>query len=344
MRCRELSNFELELIIRDEDDRFFCVCTSKKDLEEWQVSQESSVSNLVKDRLYALENPRASFLGFSIDQNWIMGVLNVTPDSFSDGGAYESIDDAVAVGIEMSANGADIIDVGGESTRPGSEPISLETELSRVIPVVKGLVKSGIKVSVDTRRPQVMRQAAELGAILWNDVTALREFPDSLSVAAELSTPVILMHMQGNPKSMQVKPAYTAASFDIFDWLEERINICQNAGIKSERIIIDPGIGFGKTLEHNLDILSNLEIFHGLGYPIAIGLSRKSFIGELVDESKPEKRLAGSLAGMFHCLDKGIHIIRVHDTKDSHQLLTIYKAIKGYKKEYANDYRDGFQL
>ena len=257
----------------------------------------------------------------------IQGVLNVTPDSFSDGGSIKNVDDAVSVALQMMAAGADIIDIGGESTKPGAKPVSITAEKERVIPVIKKLASKGVPISVDTRNAEVMAAATDAGALIINDVSALEHDESSIEVVRESGVPVILMHAQGTPETMQENPQYEDVLLDIYDYLEARIAVCVKAGIPTEKIIIDPGIGFGKTVEHNLKILANISIFHGLGVPILIGTSRKSFIGKVTGQEQAVKRLSGSIASAQVCLDQGVQVVRVHDVEETAQALSIWNAV-----------------
>ncbi len=258
----------------------------------------------------------------------LMGILNVTPDSFSDGGRFSSAGDAIAAGQAMCEAGAHLIDVGGESTRPGADPVSEDEELSRVLPVIAGLAAdSKCPLSIDSRKAKVLKAAHEAGASLLNDVSALSHDPESLNVAAQTGAPVVLMHAKGEPKNMQVDPYYDDVLLDVYDFLEERVKACEEAGIPRRHIIIDPGFGFGKTLEHNLELLNGLTLFHGLGCLLLVGLSRKRFIGVLDRDASPENRLAGSLAAMVSALSQGVQIFRVHDVDEARQALRVFEAI-----------------
>ena len=220
----------------------------------------------------------------------IQGIVNVTPDSFSDGGETLNTELAIKRAILLDKQGADILDVGGESTRPGAEPVSVDAELSRVIPVVEALADRGLCVSVDTRKAQVMKLAIQAGASIVNDVSALEGDPESMDVIAASSASVILMHMQGQPKNMQNSPVYKDVVVEVQDYLSSRVQACQRAGIDKKRIALDPGIGFGKTYEHNLTLLKNLSSLTVLGRPIVLGVSRKSFIGKISNENDPQRR------------------------------------------------------
>ncbi|MFB2733854.1 dihydropteroate synthase [Shewanella mangrovisoli] len=259
----------------------------------------------------------------------VMGILNVTPDSFSDGGKFSSFELACQHADEMVAQGALIIDIGGESTRPGAADVTVEDELARVIPLVEYVAKHhDVWISVDTSKPEVMRQAVNAGAHLINDVRALLE-PGALETAAQLNVPICLMHMQGAPRSMQTAPEYQDLVADVSEFLRERIQACIDAGIPRERLLIDPGFGFGKTLEHNYELLAKLERFEQFELPILIGLSRKSMIGNLLARPTSE-RLAGSLAGAMIAAQKGAHIIRVHDVPETVDVLKVLQATQAY--------------
>ena len=261
----------------------------------------------------------------------VMGILNVTPDSFSDGGKYDSTERAVNRAHEMEQEGADVIDVGGESTRPGAKTVTEKEEISRVLPVIKKLVrKIKIPISIDTYKPVVAKAALDEGASIINDITALRYGGKTMAqAAARHGAAVILMHMLGTPRTMQRSPRYDDVIADISGFLKERIVFAEASGIKRGQIFIDPGIGFGKTVEHNLEILKRLKEFKGLGAPIVIGLSRKYFIGQTLGGIAAQERLAGSLAGNFWAAFNGANILRVHDVKENVQALKILKAIKG---------------
>ncbi len=257
----------------------------------------------------------------------IMGIINVTPDSFSDGGQFFDPGIAVEHGLSLWRAGADILDVGGESTRPGATPISADEEAARILPVIRRLAEVGATVSVDTRNAAVMSAAIEAGAQIINDVTALTGDPDSLAIAAASNLPVILMHMQGDPRTMQQAPRYTDVALDIYDYLEARLDSCRDAGIPADRLVVDPGIGFGKTLEHNLAVLDRCALFHGLGCPVMIGASRKSFIAKASQGESAEHRLPGSLAAAQAALDRGVQLLRVHDVAETAQARAIWRAI-----------------
>jgi dihydropteroate synthase len=268
------------------------------------------------------------FAGLSLDVPRILGIINVTPDSFSDGGEAFAVDDAVRQGRAMIVAGADVLDVGGESTRPGAQPVTVEEEISRIKPVVQALAGEGFTVSIDTRRALVMAAAIEAGASIVNDVTALTGDPDSLALASDSGLPVILMHMQGEPGTMQDNPQYDDAALEVFGYLKERVQICEAAGVKRDRIAVDPGIGFGKTLDHNLDILARLDIYRDLGCPVVLGASRKSFIRKISRGEAAKDRVSGSLAAVLNALAKGVRLFRVHDVAETRQALAVSQAIE----------------
>ena len=263
---------------------------------------------------------------WSEDQTLVMGIVNVTPDSFSDGGRNAEAERAIAHGLQLAKEGADILDVGGESTRPGSDGVPEDEELRRVLPVIEGLAKAGLKVSCDTRKASVMRAALEAGASMINDVSALQYDPQSMAAMAEASCPVILMHAQGDPKTMQLSPAYDDVALDVYDALEARIADCVAAGIVRQRIIADPGIGFGKSFRHNIEVLRQFTLYHGLGVPLLMGLSRKGFIGALTGEAQAANRVHGSVGGALWSALNGAHILRVHDVKGTVEALAVARA------------------
>jgi dihydropteroate synthase len=256
-----------------------------------------------------------------------MGIVNVTPDSFSDGGEFVDAEVAIRHARLLVEQGAEIIDVGGESTRPGAAPTPPEEEARRVVPVVRALAEAGAVVSIDTRRAAVMGAALEAGAHIVNDVTGLTGDPESLAVVASAKVPVVLMHMKGDPTTMQDLAVYDDVVLEIAQWLDERIAACALAGIPREKIVVDPGIGFAKTGAHNLEILARLATFHGLGCGILLGASRKGFIGRLARAATPKDRVPGSLAAALAALAQGVHILRVHDVAATRQAVALWQAI-----------------
>lgn len=256
----------------------------------------------------------------------VMGIVNVTPDSFSDGGRYCSPEAAVEDGLRLAGDGAAILDVGGESTRPGARPVCVAEEVDRVLPVIEGLAAATeVPVSVDTSKPEVMRAAARAGASMINDVNALRA-EGALLAAAETGLPVCLMHMQGEPRTMQDAPAYDDVVEDVFRFLADRIAACRTAGMDESRIVVDPGFGFGKTLEHNLQLMKGLERITDLGRPLLIGVSRKSMIGAVLDRPVDE-RLSGGLALGALAIERGARILRVHDVRETMDVIRMTTAV-----------------
>lgn len=269
------------------------------------------------DQLWRLERPL------------VMGIVNVTPDSFSDGGRYATCEAAVAHGLALAAQGADILDIGGESTRPGSLPVPLEEELSRVVPVVEALARQvTVPISIDTSKAEVARRCLAAGARIVNDVTALRGDPEMAAVVREAAAGVILMHMQGTPATMQLNPQYDDVVGEILLFLEKRLQFCDQAGIARRYVAVDPGIGFGKTAEHNRTILRRLGEFQRLGRPVCLGISRKGFLGHWL--KRPiERRLAGSLAAAcFAMSQQAVQILRVHDVEETRDAVTVYQALQ----------------
>lgn len=260
------------------------------------------------------------------DAPLIMGILNVTPDSFSDGGHYYDTDAAISHGLKLLQEGADILDIGGESTRPGAKTVNIDEEIARVIPVIEGLSKAAPFISIDTRNAKTMQAAIKAGAKIINDVSGLGHDPKSVEAAAQSGLPVCIMHMQGTPQTMQKMPHYDNILDEIKSFFAERIETCHAAGIK--QIILDPGIGFGKTLQHNVIILNNLQIFQSFGMPILLGVSRKSFIDNIAKVQNPDQRLPGTIAATLIGLQQGVHIHRVHDVKEIKQAIEVYQAIR----------------
>ncbi|MDG6347179.1 dihydropteroate synthase [Luteimonas sp. 8-5] len=257
----------------------------------------------------------------------VMGIVNVTPDSFSDGGEHASLEDAVAHGLKLAEEGADILDVGGESTRPGAADVPLEEELRRVVPVIRQLAReTALPISIDTSKPEVMRAAVEAGAGMVNDVYALRR-EGALDAAASLGVPVVLMHMLGEPRSMQDDPRYDDVVAEVHRFLAERIFAAEMAGIAKKHIVVDPGFGFGKTRDHNLLLLARLERFTELGVPLVAGLSRKKTIGDLTGRTDPHERVHGSVAAHVIAAQRGAKILRVHDVAATVDALKVWNAV-----------------
>jgi dihydropteroate synthase len=258
----------------------------------------------------------------------LMGVINVTPDSFSDGGAFLDPDDAVSHGKRLVAEGADILDIGGESTRPGADPVSEDEELWRVVPVLEGLAKTDAALSIDTVKAVVARRAVEAGATIVNDVTAFRHAPEMAQLVAEAGATTCLMHMLGEPRTMQLNPSYEDVVSDVKAFLEERLAFAMREGIPEDKVWLDPGIGFGKTLEHNLELLRRLDELAAIGRPIVIGTSRKSFLAKLTGRDVAE-RLAGTIATNVLALERGATVFRVHDVAAVGDALKVAAATVG---------------
>ncbi len=278
--------------------------------------------------------PRAPIAGLSFDAPRIMGILNVTPDSFSDGGKFIAPDAALKHARDMVADGADILDIGGESTRPGADIVSVDIEISRTAPVISAIrAELQTPISIDTRKAEVARTAIAAGAGLINDVAAFTYDPALADLAAETATPVCLMHAQGVPKTMQDAPNYGDVLLDVYDFLAQRIQVAISAGIPRAHIMIDPGIGFGKTTDHCLGLLRDISLFHALGCPILLGASRKTFIGDITGENLAEDRTFGSVSVAQSAVAQGIQILRVHDIKATKQALAMQMAVTTTKRE-----------
>jgi dihydropteroate synthase len=263
-----------------------------------------------------------------LDQPQVMGIVNVTPDSFSDGGRFADAAGAAEAGAEMAAAGAAIVDVGGESTRPGAKAVWEGDEIERVVPVVRQLGAGGAAVSVDTRKADVMAAAIEAGARMVNDVSALTHDGRSAGIIAASSVPVVLMHHKGAPETMQDDPRYEDVLVEVYVWLEERIGAAEQAGIARERILIDPGFGFGKNVAHNLELMNGLALFHSLGCPLVVGASRKRTIGALSGEAPADQRLGGSIALALKAAEQGVQLVRVHDVPETVQALRVWRGLR----------------
>ena len=263
-----------------------------------------------------------------LDQPQVMGIINATPDSFSDGGQFADAGGAAEAGADMAAQGAAIVDVGGESTRPGARVIWEGDEIERVVPVIHQLVAGGVAVSADTRKADVMTAALEAGARMINDVSALTFDQRSAEVVAAAQVPVVLMHYQGDPQTMQDDPRYDDVLVEVYLWLEERIGAAVEAGIARNKILIDPGFGFGKKVAHNLELMNGLALFHSLGCPLVVGASRKRTIGALSGEAPADKRLGGSIAFALKAVEQGVQIVRVHDVFETVQALRVWRGLR----------------
>jgi dihydropteroate synthase len=276
-------------------------------------------------RLQLLSRPRPPFAGLPLDRPILMGILNPTPDSFSDGGRRLDPEIAVREGVALLEAGADLLDVGGESTRPGADPVPAEEQVRRIEPVIRALADRGAVLSVDTRAPQVMRAALAAGARIVNDVSALAA-EGAMQAVAQAKASAILVHMRGEPRTMQDNPRYVDVTLEVMAHLSSRISACVQAGIAPERLAVDPGIGFGKRGAHNAQLLEELAALHGLGSPIVLGASRKGWIGGL-EAWPPAERLGGSLAAATAALDRGVQILRVHDVGQTHQARLAWMAL-----------------
>ncbi len=312
---------QFDVITRDEDGQHLITRMSEDAIIDHADDRNKAAA--VLENLY---KPRADFAGLEMAKPHLMGVINTTPDSFSDGGAHLAPATAIASGMAMWQAGASVIDIGGESTRPGAAPITRNQELARVLPPITGLARQNIRLSIDTRHAEVMTRACAAGAAIINDVEALRR-DGALDAAAASGAPVIIMHMQGQPETMQDEPHYEFAPVDIYQFLEERIDAAVAAGIAKSHIAVDPGFGFGKTVAHNLQILNWLSLFHGLGVPILFGASRKSTIAKLSKDEPADQRLAGSLALAMAAYRQGAQLLRVHDVGETAQALAVEQAL-----------------
>ena len=263
-----------------------------------------------------------------LDQPHVMAIVNITPDSFSDGGRLADAETAIVAGADMAADGAAILDIGGESTRPGAKPVWAGDEIGRVVPVIGRLAASGAAISIDSRKAEVMEAALAAGAQMVNDVSALTFDPRSAETIAAAGVPIVLMHHQGDPQTMQQDPRYDDVLVEVYLWLEERIAAAEAAGIAREKILVDPGFGFGKTVAHNLELMNGLAIFHSLGCPLVVGASRKRTIGALSNEAPADKRLAGSITLALKAVEQGVQIVRVHDVFETVQSLKVWRGLR----------------
>jgi dihydropteroate synthase len=309
------------------DRRTISVTLSIAELDAWIAEAGPCFAQPVQEQLALLSAPRPPWAGFDLDRPIVVGVLNVTPDSFSDGGRWFDAERAVAHGRALLTAGADIIDVGGESTRPGADELRPGEELLRVEPVVRALANSGAVVSIDTRHRAVMEVALDAGARIVNDVSALTHDPESAALIARRGASVVLMHMRGEPRTMQRDPVYNSPLIEVLEFLKLRIEACIAAGIPREHIAVDPGIGFGKLVSHNLELLSGIASFHALGCGVVLGVSRKSTIARLSRGEPPQARLPGSLAAALSAVQQGVQILRVHDVAETRQALAVWRAI-----------------
>jgi dihydropteroate synthase len=284
---------------------------------------------LPSDALNRLSSARTTIAGLTMDQPQIMGILNVTPDSYSDGGQHNDVDRATSAALRMVEQGASMIDVGGESTRPGAEFIDVDREIDRTAPVIQSIRQhSQVPISIDTRKAPVAKAALQAGADLVNDVAGFTFDPDLAPIAAQAEAPVCVMHAQGDPKTMQDDPHYDNVLLDVYDFLETQIRFLEGVGIPRSQIVTDPGIGFGKTLDHNLTLLQNISLFHGLGCAVLLGASRKRFIGTVGQAPDASDRAPGSIAVALAASAQAVHILRVHDVAETAQALRLWQAAR----------------
>ncbi len=304
-------------------------------LTRGQPSRLVDVVDMASDDLSALTAPRADVAGLGMSAPKLMGVLNTTPDSFSDGGRFTTTEAAVVHARRMVEEGAHILDIGGESTRPGAAFVPVDEEIARTAPVIAALKAARIDtpVSIDTRKAQVARAAVQAGASLLNDVSALSFDAQMADAAARSGAPICLMHAQGDPKTMQENPSYDDVLLDVYDYLAARVVEAKQAGIEPQNIIVDPGIGFGKTPAHNLALIRGLSLFHGLGCPILLGVSRKRFIGSIGSQPQADKRAPGSVAIALQGLMQGVQIIRAHDIEEHAQAFALWHAVNDNKQD-----------
>ncbi len=317
----------LKVAVRFEDGRFMLSNHALAEIEDW-AAQEDLIQNRLLQQISYLKDYAAQMTVWGHDEPLIMGIVNVTPDSFSDGGRFFHSDEAEQQAKKLLEDGATILDIGGESTRPGADPVGLDEEKARVIPVIEALRERDVLLSIDTRKAPVMDAAIEAGADIVNDVTALDYDRESLPIVAKSSAKVCLMHSAADPKVMQDNPTYDHVLFDVYDYLEGRIEACIQADISRQRLSIDPGIGFGKTLAHNLALLKGLGFFHSLGCPLLLGVSRKSFIGRLDRDGEANQRIGGSLSALLYGYAAGVQIFRVHDVAETRQALAVWEHIE----------------
>ncbi|MFT5629805.1 MAG: dihydropteroate synthase [Gammaproteobacteria bacterium] len=297
-------------------------------LRRGTAPQFVAATDVPADVLRRMTQPRAPIAGLTMDQPRIMAILNVTPDSFSDGGLFENPDVAVSHALAMVQAGADMLDIGGESTRPGAKVVGNADEIVRTVPVIAAIrTQSDVPISIDTRKAEVAQAALNAGASLVNDVAAMTYDAAIGSVAAEAGVPICLMHAQGDPATMQDAPTYDNVLLDVYDFLAARVAEAEALGIARDLIVVDPGIGFGKTLEHNLTLMRGLSLFHGLGCPILLGASRKRFIGTIGHALEAPDRMAGSVAVALHGVAAGVQLLRVHDTLETKQAIRLALAM-----------------
>ena len=297
-------------------------------IERGQKSELISISKVPDDVINRISSDRTPVARLSLEQPKIMGILNVTPDSFSDGGKFNKHSSGVAHALRMADEGADILDIGGESTRPGAQEVAIQDEIARTAPVIEAIRKSSkVPISIDTRKSAVALAAIKAGANIVNDVSGFEFDPKLRNVVADSLVPVCLMHSQGDPETMQKDPRYDDVLLDVYGFLQGKVEAAVAAGIPCNRIIVDPGIGFGKTQEHNLRLLRGISIFHSLGCPILLGVSRKRFIGTIGNAPEADQRITGSIAVAMAAVLQGVQVLRVHDVAETRQALSLHMAV-----------------
>ncbi|MBK18724.1 MAG: dihydropteroate synthase [Rhodospirillaceae bacterium] len=293
------------------------------DITDWADDIGGDLARRISDLLKSATKPNAEFAGLPLSEPLLIGVINVTPDSFHDGGRYDKAQGAIAQGVALINAGAKILDIGGESTRPGADPVSVEEEIARVVPVIEHFAAVDIELSVDTRRPEVMKAGLVAGAKIVNDVTALQS-EGAIEIVRDANASAILMHMKGQPQTMQQEPYYDNAPYEVARFLEGRVEVCEQRGLSRDRLAIDPGIGFGKLDRHNFELLQSISMLHGFGVPVALGVSRKSFIGRVANVEDTNDRLPGTVAATLYAITQNVQIHRVHDVAEIKQALTIW--------------------
>ncbi|MBB45848.1 MAG: dihydropteroate synthase [Rhodospirillaceae bacterium] len=316
---------KIELILRDQQ-HIYSFESSIDAARAWALA-EGCMEEL-DELMLMIVSRRAGYFEEKDTSPLLMGIINVSPDSFFGAATSFNTEAAISRAHSLIAEGVDFIDVGGESTRPGSSSIKTSEEIDRVVAVIEGIKGFGVPISIDTSKAKVMEAALSAGASIINDITALTGDPNSLSLAAKYKVPVVLMHMKGTPLTMQKRPQYDSAILDVFDYLKWRVSVCLQAGILPENLIIDPGIGFGKNDDHNISILTRISLLHSLGFPILLGMSRKSLIASLSDGEPVDKRLPGSLAAAIYAAGEGVQLLRVHDVSETRQALAIKEALQ----------------
>ena len=302
---------------------------SLKDISDFSKNDKTQILNQIKK----IEINRKNIAGLNFNKPVVMGILNITPDSFSDGGKFKLKENALKHFHKMKRDGADIIDIGGESTRPGANKVSVDEELKRVLPLLKNIssLKRKVSISLDTRKPEVMSKGIRMGVNLINDVSGLRYSKKTIPFLKKSKTPIVIMHSISNPKLMQKRINYKNILFDIYDFLEKKITECEKNNIDRSQIIIDPGIGFGKNLQQNLKLIKNVSLFHSLGVCILLGVSRKTFIGKISKNALENERLGGSISAVLFSLNQGVQIFRVHDVRETVQAIDVYSQIRKTK-------------